>query len=181
MSNTNSSCLTERHLILFGTISQAFLRHELLMQEIMATVMGSDADSVMILTDSLTFDEKHHALLTLLLDWRVPVRYINMIRAYFLIPETLDSLRDDIEHSAWTAGPTSGSIIPGSTRQRPLENTKAEAQWIKDFERCGHIEVRGYDLDFLAEAAEKLHQNYEAFEAYVREVGLINRQGDKPQ
>jgi len=63
MSNTNSSCLTERHLILFGTISQTFLRHEQLMQEIMATVMGSDTDSIMILTDSLTFDEKHHALL----------------------------------------------------------------------------------------------------------------------
>jgi hypothetical protein len=39
MGNTNSSCPTERHLILFGTISQTFLRHELLMQEIMATVM----------------------------------------------------------------------------------------------------------------------------------------------
>ena len=163
MSNTNSSCLTERHLILFSTISQAFLRHELLMQEIMATVIGSDTDLVTILTHRLTFAEKtRSALLTLLLDWRVPVRHINMIRVHFLIPETLDGLRSDIEHSAWTAGPTSGSIIPGSTTQRPLQNTKAEEQWIKDFEKCGHIEVRGYDLDLAPRIADQLHHNCEA-------------------
>jgi hypothetical protein len=181
MSNSSSSCLTERHLTLFGTISQAFLRHELLMREIMATVMGSDTDSVMILTDSLTFDEKHHALLTLLLDWRVPVDHINTIRIFCILPDSLGTLRDDIEHSAWRPGPTPNLIIPGAIRHRPLRDTKAEEQWIKDFERCGHIEARGYDLDFLAEAAEKLHQNYEAFEESVRKVGLINRPGDKPQ
>jgi hypothetical protein len=181
MSNTNSSCLTEHHLILFSTISQAFLRHELLMQEIMATVIGCDTESVTILPQGLTFNEKGNALVALLVDWRVPVRYINMIRAYFLLPETLDGLRDDIEHSAWTAGPTSGSIIPGSTRQRPLQNTKAEEEWLQDFEQTGHIEVRGYDLESLCEFADSLDNNCKAFEKYVRKVGLINRQGDKPQ
>lgn len=132
----------------------------------------------MILTHNLTFDEKRDALVTLLLDWRVPVDHINMIRAYFLRLEPLDAVRGDIEHSAWTPGPTSGSIIRGSVRQRPLENTRAEEQWLKDFEQTGHMETRGYDLELLAEIAETLDINLKAFEAYVRKVGLINRQTD---
>jgi hypothetical protein len=180
MSNAKSSCLTERHLILFGTISQAFLRHEKLMQEIMATIMGSDIDSVMILTDSLTFDEKRDALVALLLDWRVPVDQINMIRAYFLCLEPLDAVRGDIERSAWTAGPTSGSIVRGSVRRRSLENTMAEEQWLKDFEQTGHMESRGYDLESLGEIAETLDIDLQAFEAYVCKVGLISGPDDKP-
>jgi len=111
----------------------------------------------------------------------VPVNHINMVRAFFLIPQTFHSLRHDIEHSAWTPGPTSGSIIPGLTRQRPLLDTKAEEQWIKDFERCGHMEDRGYDLESLCEFADSLDHNCKAFEKYARKVGLIKRQGDTPQ
>jgi hypothetical protein len=48
--------LTERHLLLFGTIIQWFARYELLMQEIMATVAESDTACIMLLTRGLDFD-----------------------------------------------------------------------------------------------------------------------------
>jgi hypothetical protein len=176
MTNAIYGCLTERHLTLFGTIAQGFLRHELLMQEIMATVIGSDTASVMILTRGLSFDAKRDALFSLLLDWRVPVDQTNMIRGYFLLPDALRTLRDDIEHAAWSPGPIPNSIIPDSVRQRPPTSIKVEEQWLEDFAKTGHIEVRGYDLDFLAECTEKLEENYEAFETFVQEVCLIHRQ-----
>ncbi len=37
MSKGTPDCLTEQHLILFGKIIQWFARHEVLMEEIMAT------------------------------------------------------------------------------------------------------------------------------------------------
>ena len=43
MTITNLGCLSDQHLLLFGKIIQWFARYELLMQEIMAVVAGSDS------------------------------------------------------------------------------------------------------------------------------------------
>jgi hypothetical protein len=50
VSITTSDCLTERHLMLFGTIVHWFARYEVLMQQIIATVIGSHLADVMLLT-----------------------------------------------------------------------------------------------------------------------------------
>jgi hypothetical protein len=66
-------CLTEQHLLLFGAIIQWFARHELLMQDIMATVAGSDTAAIMLLTRGLDFEGKRQALLDLLRHRAVPL------------------------------------------------------------------------------------------------------------
>ena len=58
--------LKDRHLLLFGKIVQWFARYELLMQQVMATVTGSDSASVMLLTRGLDFSGKRRALFDLL-------------------------------------------------------------------------------------------------------------------
>ena len=55
MDAVTTGYLTERHLTLFGTIVQWFARHELLMQEIMATVSGADSGSIILLTRDFRF------------------------------------------------------------------------------------------------------------------------------
>ena len=55
MKKADLDCLTERHLLLFGTVIQWFARYEWLMQEVMATVAESDAGSIMLLTRGLDF------------------------------------------------------------------------------------------------------------------------------
>jgi len=114
MSTVIAGCLTERHLTLFGTIVQWFARHELLMQEIIATVIGSDSAAVMLLTRDLTFDDKHRALLGLLHHRGIPLDQFDAIRSYLKVPHALSTLCDDIEHSAWIAGPSPNSLsTPG--------------------------------------------------------------------
>ena len=62
----DADCITDQHLVLFGAIIQWFARHEVLMQEIMATVSGADATSIKLLTSGLSFTEKRVALFNLL-------------------------------------------------------------------------------------------------------------------
>jgi hypothetical protein len=79
MSIVIPGCLTERHLTLFGTIVQWFARYELLMQKIMATVIGLDSAAVILLTRGLTFDDKHRALLGLLRHRGIPLDQFDAI------------------------------------------------------------------------------------------------------
>ena len=104
--------LTERHLMLFGTIIQLFARYELLMQEIMTTVSGADPAAIMLLTHGLDFREKRRALLDLLFHWTVPVDQYDRIGAFLLVPEELTPLANDIAHSAWVSDQSSSWIQP---------------------------------------------------------------------
>ena len=90
--------LTERHLMLFGTIIQLFARYELLMQEVMTTVSGADPAAIMLLTRGLNFREKRRALLDLLFHWTVPVDQYDRIGAFLLVPDEPPQ-RDRRSHS----------------------------------------------------------------------------------
>ncbi len=63
MKSGSQDCLTPQHLQLFGTIVQWFARYELLMQEFMAKLAGSETSSVMLLTRRLDFGGNWQALL----------------------------------------------------------------------------------------------------------------------
>jgi hypothetical protein len=170
-------CLTERHLTLFGTIAQWFARHELLMQEIMATVIGSDSAAVMLLAKDLRFGEKHQALLRLLRHRNVPLDQFDVVRGYLKVPHALSKLRDDIVHSAWAAGPSPNSIQPDWILRRapsikPMH--KAADTRPEDFKEDEDDRVE-YTLDELTEIAETLRENHELLFNYTREVGLIDR------
>ncbi len=73
MKEKLSDFLTKQHLLLFGIIIRWFARYELLMQEIMARVAGADCAAVMLLTRSLDFNAKRHALFHLLRHRTVPL------------------------------------------------------------------------------------------------------------
>ena len=112
MEKADLGCLTERHLQLFGAIIQWFARYEWLMQEVMATVAGSNSGSVMLLTRGLDFSGKRQALFDLLRHRTVPLDRYDRINGYLMVPHTLTPLRDDIAHSTWIPGPSSNSIQP---------------------------------------------------------------------
>jgi hypothetical protein len=177
MSTVILDCLTERHLTLFGTIVQWFARHELLMQEIAATVIGSDSAAVIILTRGLRFSDKHQALLSLLRHRRVPLDQFDAVRRYLKVPHTLSRLCDDIKHSAWISGPTLNSIQPNwILRPKPTIKPmhKAADTRFEDFMENDDDRAE-YSLGDLTEVAETLGKNYELFAEYVRKVGLIDR------
>jgi hypothetical protein len=93
MKEMSLDCLTERHLLLFGIIIQWFARYELLIQDVMATVVGSDLAAVILLTRDLDFSGKRRALLELLRHWTIPLNQFDRISAYLMVPHTLTPLR----------------------------------------------------------------------------------------
>jgi hypothetical protein len=99
--------------MLFGTIVHWFARYEVLMQQIIATVIGSHLADVMLLTKTLTLGEKRIALLNLLRHRVIPLDQFDAVYKYLTIPETFSLLVSDIKHSAWVAGRLSSSIQPG--------------------------------------------------------------------
>jgi hypothetical protein len=180
MSIVIPGCLTERHLTLFGTIVQWFARYELLMQEIMARVIGSDSAAVILLTRGLTFDGKHRALLGLFRHRGIPLDQFDAIRSYLKVPRALSKLRDDIEHSAWIAGPSPNSIQPDWILRPPptiMPMRKGADTRPEDFMEDDDDRVE-YTLEELAEMAETLGENHESLSSYARGVGLIDRRMD---
>jgi hypothetical protein len=120
MSAVVAGCLTERHLTLFGTIVQWFARYELLMQEIMATVIGSDSAAVMLLTRDLTFSEKIPGVAPVA---SPPARSTRSVRCRPWLPQgssCTGSLGDDIVHSAWVAGHPAKLDPSGAEGDRPV-------------------------------------------------------------
>src|SRR5580704_8878114 len=107
MKPADLDCLTERHLLLFGTIIQWFARYELLMQEIMAAVTEADSGSVILLVRGLDFSGKRQALIDLLRHRTIPLDRYDEINRYLMVAHTLTPLRNDIAHSGWIPGPSS--------------------------------------------------------------------------
>ena len=168
-------CLTERHLLLFGTIIQWFARYERLMLEISAKVAGSDYAAVMLLTRGLDFEGKRQALLDLLRHRAVPLDQYDRVCEYLDIPHGLTRLRNDIAHSTWTSVRYSNWIQPDWIL-RPPPRVKA---WRNDSTVSGGEFVEeeddkiGYTIDDLDEVARTLSANHESFVNYLHEVRLI--------
>jgi hypothetical protein len=79
-------CLSERHLLLFGTIIQWYARYEFLIQEIMAATAGCDTGSIVVLTQGLDFGGKRRALLDLLRHRNIPLDQYDRINGYLVVP-----------------------------------------------------------------------------------------------
>jgi hypothetical protein len=171
MNQVDLSCLTERHLLLFGTIIQWFARYELIMQHIMATLMETDSGSVMILTRGLDFGGKRQALFDLLRHRNVPLDRYDEINRFLMVPHTLTPLRDDIAHSGWVTGPSSDGIQPEWVLRLPPS--------VKPLHGYGLVEREEdkitYSIDDFVEIIETLAGNYGDLIEYLHENGLVNR------
>jgi hypothetical protein len=181
MDTNTDGCLTEGHLMLFGTIVHWMARYEVLIQRIIAHVTGSQSSDVMLLTRDLTLGEKRLALLNLLRHRTVPHDQVDAIYGYLRIPETFRALSDDILHSTWAAGRSSSSIQPDWIL-RPKPTVKpvhggAEGR-AEDFQEDYDDQVE-YSLDELAETAKTLRENYRLFFAYCRSIGMVGAGGEE--
>jgi hypothetical protein len=175
MTTAIPECLTERHLLLFGTIIQWFARYELRMQEIMAMVAGSDPACVMLLTRGLDFSGKRQALLDLLRHREIPLDQFDRVCAWLMVPHTLTPLRNDIAHSTWIPGRSPHSIQPDWILRplpsvRPLrDDPHAPAEGFVKHDR----DDVAYTLADLDEIVENLAANYQQLSDYLLEIGLI--------
>jgi hypothetical protein len=176
MSEKIMGCLTDQHLIHFGTIIQCFVRHEVLVQEIMAAVSGADVTSIKLLTGALSFTEKREALLNLLRHRAVPIDRFEHIRNYLQMPRTYTTLRNDIAHSTWTEGLPQNSISPIWLTHGPMQAVKpvhdigkGAKEYIEDQE-----DKTTYTLDDLREIGENLALNYIGFRDYIARVDLMS-------
>ncbi len=177
MGAATLGCLTERHLLLFGTIVQLFARYELLMQEMMATSIRSDTAAVILLTRGLTFADKRHALLNLLRHRQVPLDQCDATYRYLEVPHTWSMLCDDIKHSGWIVGPSPNSIQPNwilvrSPTIKPMHRPPDTQP--DDFIEDDNDRIE-YTLNDLGEAADTLGRNYELFFDYTRKHSLIDQ------
>ena len=175
MNDAILGSLSERHLLLFGTIIQLFARYELLMQEVIAKVSGADPAAIAVLTCNLDFSAKRQALLDLLFHWTIPVDQYDRIGAYLMVPHNLSRLRNDIVHAAWMSDPSSSAIQPDWILRPPdavkpaREGHDAPGEnYIKQTD-----DKAAYTLEGLEEIVESLAANYEELSGYLREIELI--------
>jgi len=161
--------LTERHLLLFGTIVQWFARYERLMVEAMARLAGADPVSIALMTRALSFEEKRRAFLNVLRYGKVPLDQYDRVCEFLRAPHALSALRDNIVHATWTVGRQTNSVQPDWVLNLPPNVQPSlggvDAEFIQ-----GQDERIGYTLDDLAEAARTLALNYTALATYVRDV-----------
>lgn len=183
MKQTSLGCLTERHLQLFGTIIQWFARYELLMQEIMATVAGTDAGAIMLLTSGLDFSGKRQALFELMRHRTVPLDQYDGVYAYLTPLHTLTPLRNDIAHSSWIPGPVADGIQPDWILRMPPSIKPLRSDIEAPSEKFVEVDQdkSTYTLDGLSEIIQTLETNHARFSEYLREVGLIRGSRKQPR
>lgn len=182
MNKAMLGSLSERHLLLFGAIIQLFARYELLMQEIMARVVGADPAALSVLTSNLDFPVKRQALLDLLFHWAIPVDQYDRISAFLLVPHNLTRLRHDILHAGWISDQTSSAIQPDWI-VRPPPSLKPvreghETPGEKYIERTD--DKTAYTLEGIEEIVESLADNYAQLAEYLREIELIGDGAKSP-
>jgi hypothetical protein len=175
MSQGTKDHITDQHLVLFGSIVQCFAHHELLIQEIMATVSGADVTSIRLLTSGLSFTEKWSALFNLLRHRAVPFDQVDQIRRYLQMPRTYTALRDDITHSTWIEGVPRNAIQPlwlthgPMTALKPVHDiAKGSKEFIEEYE-----DQITYTLDDLTEISENLAVNCAELRDYITKVDLV--------
>ncbi len=164
-------CLSERHLLLFGTIIQGFARFERLMLETAATVAGSDYASVMLLTRGLDFEGKRQAFLDLLRHRAVPVDQYDRICEHLQIPHGLTRLRNDIAHSTWMPVIYSNWAQPDWVLRPPPRVRPWHDKSRTDFVEGDHY-ANGYTIEDLEGIAKTLSEGHENFATYLREIRL---------
>lgn len=175
MNKTSMDCLSEQHLLLFGSIIQWFARYELLIQEVIATIVGAEPASVILLTRSLDFSGKRLALLDLLRHWTIPLDQFDRINEFLMVPHTLTPLWTDIVHSTWMPGPSSSWIQPDWILRSPPkvkavhDNPAAPSE---NFVERDQDKV-AYTLDDLGEIVRTLAANHERLSDYLDDVGLV--------
>ncbi len=154
---------------------QWFARYEVLIQEVMATLAGTDASCIMILTRNLDFDKKRKVLLDLLRHREVPLDQFDQIGDFLMIPHTAAPLRNDIAHSAWLPAGSSSWIQPDwivhqPTMVKPMRETgKGQSGRYIERER----DKSNYSLADIEHIADTLAENHAALSSYLQGVGLI--------
>jgi len=168
--------------MLFGTLVHWFARYEVLLQQIIATVIGSHLADVMLLTKTLTLGEKRIALLNLLRHRTIPLDQFDAVYKYLTIPETFSLLVSDIKHSAWVTGRSSSSIQPDwILRPKPtIKPVHLGVDGRPDDLLEDYDDTVEYTLEQLTEAARTLGENYQRFTTYCSSVGLLVK-GDKKE
>lgn len=167
--------LTERQLLLFGTIVQWFAQYEELMLNVSAAITGSDCHSIALLTHGLDFERKRLAFLDLLRHRAIPLDQYDSVCSFLRIPHGLTRLRDDICHCTWEVIRTSPGAQPDWLRKLPTRINPSRAYRHANsahFFQTEH-EAVGYAVDDLAEVVTNLSANYERFLKYLHRVSLI--------
>ncbi len=164
--------LTERHLLLFGTIIQGFAQYEVLMQEIMAAVSGADLTSIKLLTVDIDFVAKRNALFRLLHHHAVPHDQVDQMRSYFQVADTFLPLRSDIAHSAWVQGRPQNSVWPLWLTHGPLQAVKPLHHDSAQPPAAGDEDRATYSLDDLAEISRNIAASCAGLRAYAASLGL---------
>jgi len=168
-------CLGEQHLLLFGAIIQWFARYELLIQQVIAKIVGTELASVILVTRNLDFGGKRLVLLDLLRHWTIPLDRFDRVSEYLMVPHNLTPLWTDIIHSTWTPGVSSSWIQPDwilglPAKVKALHDDPA-APSEKFVER--DLDKVAYTLNDLSEITEALAANYERFSDYLNDIGLV--------
>lgn len=166
--------VSEKHLLLFGTIVQNFAAHELLMARVMAHALGTEVPAVLLLTRTLSIEEKRKALLDLLRHVQAPLDQYDCVNSFlsYLLP--FIRLRYDIVHSSWRSAPEPATIQPAWILNPPARISPVHAaagslpgDFVEDEE-----EKLAYSLAELTEIAAALDANLTKFAAYLAETGL---------
>jgi hypothetical protein len=175
MDMSQTTAITDQHLMLFGTVTQSFAQHESLMQEVMAAVSGADVTSIRLLTRGLNFNQRRDALFNLLRHRAVPIDQIDQIRNYLQILQTYNALRHDIAHAIWIDGRPKNSIRPlwlshGQVAAiKPVHDTDGDTKpFIEDDD-----DRATYTLDDLREIGANLNSNCAEFHDYLVKVNLM--------
>jgi hypothetical protein len=179
MTENSLNCLTDRHLLLFGTIIHWFARYELLMQAVIANVAGSDLAAVMLVTRDLDFSKKHSVVLDLLRHRAIPIDQLDRVGHYLTIPRTRARLRNDIAHSTWILSESPHLIQPEWIFKLPprIKPVRDDSDVPGEHYIERNEDQLAYSLDDLEEIVAALAENHRRFSEYLLEVGLIHRSG----
>ncbi|HEX2942786.1 MAG TPA: hypothetical protein VHO91_17180 [Rhodopila sp.] len=95
---------TGTHVLVIEMFIHWFTRFEDAMQQIMATVSGAEITSIRLLTERLSYAEKHDALFSLLRRRSVPGEQIRQLQEHLRVVHTFAPLRDDFDAAGWSDG-----------------------------------------------------------------------------
>lgn len=159
----------KRHLSLFGEILQTFAAHELLIARITARLLGTQTDSIVILTRGQSFEEKRMAVLDLLRHLNIPLDRYDRINTFLTYLLAFARLRHEIIHSVWSEAPSPPSIQPEWILRPVPRISPAHAP----SDTLREHKTLAYSLAELAQIAGELDANLESFSSYLADVDLI--------
>jgi hypothetical protein len=180
MHNTIPTCLEQAHVERFGTIVQWYARHELLMQEIIASVTGSDLGSIILLTQHHDVATQMEAVRDLLQRHAVPLNQVDQILAYLTLLGTFAPLHHDILHASWVRGHLPDSIQPDWILRRPpvIEAVREDMHLPRRSFLGRETGEHSFCLEDLDSIARQLATNHAGLSRYLGEIGLVTRNAD---